>query len=183
MRVGGEQPIEVDVRVIAATNRVPEEAVQDGKLREDLWYRLKVFPIAAAAAARARRRHRELLAEHFLGRAQPARKAPTGALRAGALERCGVHRWPGNVRELKNVMHRAFILAEKEIRPAHLPPELSEHAPVAGETSPLTTLAESDRRLILATLEHFDGDRQQAAEALGVSLRTLYNRLRQYRTT
>ena len=179
-RVGGERVVKVDVRVIAATNCDLDSRVAQGKFRGDLLYRLKVFPIDLPPL-QERAEDIAALAHHFLGELnhQEGTDRCFAPATLAILERCA---WPGNVRELKNVIHHAFLLAEKEIRPAHLSPELSGDAPVAGGTIPLSTLAEADRRLILATLEHFDGDRQQTAEALGVSLRTLYNRLRKYRT-
>ena len=137
-----------------------------------------MFPIDLPPL-RARADDIPALAHHFLGelnRKEGADKSFSAAALA-ILQRCA---WPGNVRELKNVIHRAFILAEKEIDPSHLAPELSGHQQPAGLPSALTTLAEAERRLILATLDHFQGDRRKAADALGVSLRTLYNRLREY---
>ncbi len=119
------------------------------------------------------------LAHHFLdelNRKEGATKTFTPAT-LGILQRCA---WPGNVRELKNVIHRGFILAEGEIDPSHLAPDLSGHQPAAALPVPLTTLAAAERRLVLATLTHFAGDRREAAKALDVSLRTLYNRLREY---
>jgi DNA-binding NtrC family response regulator len=178
-RVGGEKTVKVDVRIIAATNRDLDARVAEGKFRGDLLYRLKVFPIDLPPL-RARAEDIAALAHHFL--AELNRKEGTDRSFAPAtlaiLQRCA---WPGNVRELKNVIHHAFILAEKEIGPSHLAPGQSGHGPADGHPSSLTTLAEAERRLILATLEQFDGDRHKAAEALGVSLRTLYTRLREYR--
>jgi two-component system, NtrC family, response regulator HydG len=177
-RVGGEKTVRVDVRIIAATNRDLDARVAEGKFRGDLLYRLKVFPIDLPPL---RERVEDIagLAHHFLGelnRQDGTEKGFTPAALA-ILQRCA---WPGNVRELKNVIHRAFILAEKEIGPSHLAPELSGPTTADGLPGALTTLAEAQRRLILATLEHFDGDKRKAAEALGVSLRTMYNRLREY---
>jgi two-component system, NtrC family, response regulator HydG len=178
-RLGGEKALKVDVRIIAATNRNLDARVAEGKFRGDLLYRLKVFPIDLPPL-RERTDDIPALAHHFLGelnRKEGADKSFSAAALA-ILERCA---WPGNVRELKNVIHRAFILAEKEIDPSHLAPELSGQGPPAGlPSAALTTLAEAERRLIMAALEHFGGDRRKAAEALGVSLRTLYNRLREY---
>ena len=122
MRIGGEVPIAMDVRVIAATNRVPEQAIQEGKLREDLWYRLNVFPIGLPPL-RERAGDIEVLAEHFLAELNAGRgrtSAGVSAARA-ALLRYG---WPGNVRELKNLVHRAYILGETEIGAECLPAEL-----------------------------------------------------------
>jgi DNA-binding NtrC family response regulator len=177
-RVGGEKMLKIDVRIIAASNRDLEAAVAEGRFREDLLYRLNLFPIRLPPL-RERADDIEALTEHFLAelnRQEGAHKTLAPAT-AAILRRCA---WPGNVRELKNVIHRALILAEQEIGPAHLAPELSGHGPAARLPSALTTLAEAERRLILAALEHFEGDRRKAAEALGVSLRTLYNRLREY---
>jgi two-component system, NtrC family, response regulator AtoC len=177
-RVGGEKATKIDVRIIAATNRDLDARVTEGAFRGDLLYRLKVFPIDLPPL-RARAEDIPALAHHFLGeinRKEGADKSFTTAALA-ILERCA---WPGNVRELKNVIHRAFILAEKEIDPSHLAPDLAGRKPPAESAGSLTTLAEAERRLIQATLEHFGGDRRKAAGALGVSLRTLYNRLREY---
>src|SRR5439155_1547405 len=118
-RVGGETELKVDVRVVAATNREPGQAVADGKLREDLLYRLSVFPIRLPAL-RERAGDVELLAGAFLAEFNAAEGTRKGISRA-ALELLRGHSWPGNVRELKNAVHRAFILADEEISPGHLP--------------------------------------------------------------
>lgn len=184
IRLGGERPIAVDVRVIAASNRDPEEAVAHGKLREDLLYRLRVFPIHLPPL-RERGDDIELLAEHFLdllNRPEGANKAFT---RPG-MQTLRSHTWPGNVRELKNVIHHAFILADQDIDPTCLPSQLGSAAG-DGASSPTlhlkvgTSLADADRRLILATLDQLGGDKKRAAEILGVSVKTLYNRLHEYR--
>ncbi len=180
-RVGGEKPVKVDVRIIAATNRDLEARVAEGKFRADLLYRLKVFPIALPPL-RERLEDVTALARHLLAelnRKESGDKTFTPAA-LDILQRCA---WPGNVRELRNVIHRAFILAEREIDPSHLAPELSGQGAAKELPVPLTTLAAAERRLVLATLEHFEGDRRRVAKALGVSLRTLYNRLREYGAT
>jgi DNA-binding NtrC family response regulator len=180
-RIGGNEPIKVDVRVVAATNRDAEAAVAKGKLREDLLYRLNVFPIGLPPL-RERAEDIELLAEHFLAllnRQEGRQKKFTPAAR----QRLQEHRWPGNVRELKNLVQRAYILAEDEIGPSALP------LPVGGSTrraGPLSidvgmAVAEAQRRLIMATLEGYGGDKKKAADVLGISLKTLYNRLTEYR--
>jgi two-component system, NtrC family, response regulator HydG len=181
-RLGGNDAFKVDVRVIAATNRSPEEAVADGKLREDLLYRLNVFPIAVPPL-RERKDDIELLVEDTL--AQLNRQEGTDKkLTAAGLERLKQQAWPGNVRELKNVIQRAFILTEDVIRTEDLP--LS--GPVRRETPQDglgvgvgMTIAEAERCLIQATLETYGGDKKRAAEVLGISLKTLYNRLGEYR--
>jgi DNA-binding NtrC family response regulator len=177
-RVGGERTAKVDVRIIAATNRDLDAMVAEGKFRGDLLYRIKVFPIDLPPL-RARAEDIAPLAQHFLDELN--RKEGTHKTFApevlSILERCA---WPGNVRELKNVIHRAFILAETEVAPTHLAPELSGHEPTVELSHSPTTLAEGERRLILAALAHFGGDRKKASAALGVSVRTLYTRLREY---
>jgi DNA-binding NtrC family response regulator len=190
MRLGGERPLEVDVRVIAATNRVPEDAVSEGKLREDLYYRLKVFPVPLPPL-RERAGDVELLASFFvqeLNRSEGIEKELTPE----ALARLRTHHWPGNVRELKNVLHRAYILADREITADSLPVEVGHGqappATMAGTPSaPMlhvpvgSSVADVEKRLIIATLDRLGGDKQRAAEVLGISVKTLYNRLNAYK--
>jgi two-component system, NtrC family, response regulator HydG len=196
MRIGGEKAIAIDVRVIAATNRVPEQALQEGRLREDLWYRLNVFPIPLPPL-RERAGDIEVLAEHFLAELNAAAQTRK---RWNAPARLALQRypWPGNVRELKNLAHRAYILAEEEIGPQHLPPEVmgggstasAAEWPRGGNASELgatmlirvgSKAVDVEQQLILATLEACAGNKQKAAEILGVSLKTLYNRLAAYK--
>jgi DNA-binding NtrC family response regulator len=195
MRIGGETPISIDVRVIAATNRLPEQSIQEGKLRGDLWYRLNVFPITLPPL-RERAGDIDVLAEHFLAElntSQGTRKRWGPSARA-ALLRYG---WPGNVRELKNLVHRAYILAEDEIGADRLPAEVvgaisnsnnrrQPHAAELGTTLSVrvgSTAAEVEQQLILKTLDACGGNKQRAADVLGVSLKTLYNRLAAYKET
>jgi two-component system, NtrC family, response regulator HydG len=181
IRIGGELPIQVDVRVIAATNRVPEEAVAAGKLREDLLYRLNVFPIELPPL-RERGEDLELLASSFLEQLNKA-ECSNKTLSRAALQRLRAHSWPGNVRELKNVLHRAFILADEEIGPSCFPRELrgaDSASAVTIEEETTNPLVEAERRVILATLEQTGGDKRKAASVLGISMKTLYKRLRAY---
>jgi len=182
-RVGGETPIGVDARVVAATNRDPRAAVRGGKLREDLYYRINVFSIEVPPL-RNRDEDLELLARHFLeeldGDADPHTE-----LSAEALEALAAYPWPGNVRELKNVVRSAHILADGEIGVTDLPAEITGgkvEVPSGGrvQLSPGTPLAEAERQLIFATLEDCDGNRTRAAKKLGISVKTLYNRLKAY---
>jgi DNA-binding NtrC family response regulator len=185
-RVGGEQEQSVNVRIIAATNRDPNQAVAQGRLREDLLYRLAVFPLPLPPL-RARGTDIELLAQHFLDELN----APAGTTKvfsAAALEYLARHGWPGNVRELKNAVQRAFIMAETEVNfePA------DHHTPIAMRDKPLapagsslhfaigTPLEAIEREVIVATLEHCRGRKRETAQLLGVSLKTLYNRLNEY---
>jgi DNA-binding NtrC family response regulator len=179
-RIGGNEPVTVDVRVLAATNRRPEEAVAKGKLREDLLYRLNVFPIGLPPL-RERREDVELLAEHFLQILNKEHDTYKVFTRP-SLNRLKSHNWPGNVRELKNLVHRAFILAEEHIGLDCLPLGVQESAGSSLALKVGTSLGEAERRLILATLEECEGDKKKAAEVLGISLKTLYNRLNEYKS-
>jgi transcriptional regulator with PAS, ATPase and Fis domain len=181
-RIGGETLHKVDVRLVAATNRNPKKAVTEGKLREDLLYRLLVFPIELPPL-RERGDDLELLAQHFLGelnRQADGHKRVTDA----ALDRLRMHNWPGNVRELKHVMERAFIMAADVIDPECLPADGGIPATAESDLGIEIgmPIAEAERRLVLATLERTSGDKKRAAEVLGISLKTLYNRLNAYKT-
>jgi two-component system response regulator AtoC len=181
-RVGATDPIRVDVRVIAASNRDPRKAVVDGTLREDLLYRLNVFPIHLPAL-HGREGDVRLLAEHFLAQLNE-REGTNKRFSESALERLAMLPWPGNVRELKNVVERAAILADVVIEPTALP-EARNAPPARADGAPLqirvgSSIADVERRLILATLDHLSGDKRRAAEMLGISLKTLYNRLNVY---
>ena len=252
MRVGSTQTIESDVRVLAATNRSPEQSVAAGQLREDLWYRLNVFPIELPPL-RDRLSDVPLLAQHFLT-AFGTQEGSAKKFSADALERLATYRWPGNVRELRNVVQRAYVMASGEVigvqwlpgsdaaaaataagnasatatttataapgvasaamsaaRPAAsaapviknlapadstglptpaTPPALArvmegdEAAAVAPDGSIVlrigTSLVDAERALILATLRHHHHHKERTAAALGVSLKTLYNRLKEY---
>ncbi len=180
-RLGGDQPVEVDVRVLAASNRDPLQAVAEGKLREDLLYRLQVFPVAMPPL-RERGDDVRLLAEHFLVDLN-SREGTEHTFSDEALERLVNHAWPGNVRELKNVVHRAYILADSVLDGSCLPSEISGK-PCAGRSLQFQvgdSIEAVERRLILATLEAHGGNKRKVAEVLGVSLKTLYNRLNAYR--
>jgi two-component system response regulator AtoC len=181
-RVGGEALIPMTVRLIAASNRAPKEAIHAKKLREDLYYRLNVFPIVLPPL-RDRGEDALMLAEHFL-EGMNAAEGTSKRLSAGARERIQTHGWPGNVRELKNELQRAFILSDRLIELDDLAsgPEPSA-APPSGAEQPSGvggSLEDAERQLILATLERCGGDKKQAAQILGISLKTLYNRLHLY---
>ena len=186
-RVGGEQELSVNVRIIAATNRDPNHAVAQGLLREDLLYRLAVFPLPLPPL-RAREADIELLAQHFLDELNAAggnAKVFTAAARDFLVH----HAWPGNVRELKNAVQRAFIMADTEINFDTRAPALPRaDKPLAGTAAGMlqfavgTPLQDIEREVIVATLEHCRGRKRETAELLGVSLKTLYNRLNEYRS-
>jgi DNA-binding NtrC family response regulator len=184
MRVGSTQVQETDVRLIAATNRNPMQAVASGKLREDLLYRLNVFPIHLPPL-RDRADDVPLIACHFL-RQIGEREGEAKRFAPEVLERLSEYRWAGNVRELRNVVYRAYVMAaDSIIVDACLPTSPSAAtAPMAGAATLTvqvgTTLAEIDRQVTLATLDHFGKHKEKTAAALGISLKTLYNRLKEY---
>jgi DNA-binding NtrC family response regulator len=181
-RVGGEDEIDIDVRVVAATNRDPDEALDDGTLREDLYYRLAQFPIRVPPL-RERGEDVELLANIFLAELNAA-NGVAKAFSSQVLERLRLYSWPGNVRELKNAVGRAYVLAGETIELDDLPPRVLDGGPHAQDYLRITIgqpLAEVERRAILATVRHFEDDKKAAAEALGISLKTLYTKLKKYR--
>jgi DNA-binding NtrC family response regulator len=188
MRVGSDEQFETDVRIVAATNRQPMEAVQHGKLREDLYYRLNVFQVLLPPL-RERLEDIELLAPFFLS----AISAVDGGARRfspAAIDRLKQYHWPGNVRELRNVVQRAAIMIDGPvIEQVQLPDEAGQGMPggrgLGTEIGTLrvpigSSIAEVEKQLIIATLDHCGGVKERTAEMLGVSLKTLYNRLREY---
>jgi len=182
-RVGSEEPIQTDVRILAATNRQPQDAVRTGRLREDLFYRLDVFEVALPPL-RERGLDAVLLAQAFL---RELNQAEGLALSFGeaALNELTHYPWPGNVRELRNVICRSALIAEaKTIETLSLPPTPALADTVQGLGVPKSpvgnTIAQAERELILATLDHCHGQRENTAEMLGISLKTLYNRLKDY---
>ncbi|MCB1746308.1 MAG: sigma-54-dependent Fis family transcriptional regulator [Gammaproteobacteria bacterium] len=177
-RVGGTQELPVDVRVVAATNRNPDDAVAEGALREDLYYRLMVYPLRVPPL-RERPEDIAALAQHFLD-AQNAAYGTAKTLTEAALARLTAHTWPGNVRELKHTIQRMYINADDTLDEACVPDDLEGAPPWDRHSLKLTVgtpIAEAERRLVLSTLEHFNGDKKRAAQTLGVSLKTIYNRL------
>jgi DNA-binding NtrC family response regulator len=202
-RLGGRTEFEVDVRVVAATNKVPEEAVRDGHLREDLFYRLNVFHIHLPPL-RERMEDIPAIAETLLGDLNRKHECRVSDMAPQVVEAFGGHNWPGNVRELRNVLERAVILAgEGTIEMKHLPAFLQNRpagaAPAAQAVPPAplaaappaedagavkfqigTTVEEAEKGLILRTLQHTRNNKTRAAEILGISLKTLHNKLKEY---
>ena len=176
------------MRVIAATNRCPLQAVQSGQLREDLLYRLAVFPIDLPPL-RSRGNDVDLLAESFLAdlNAQPGTQKRFSALARMTLKQ---HSWPGNVRELKNCIERAFILGDQTLELAPLIQSAQSTMVARGEDQSGarerldirvgSRIYDMERSLIEATLDYFQGNKRRAADALGCSLKTLYNKLNGY---
>ena len=184
-RLGGRTEQSVDVRVLAATNLDPVDAVQKGKLREDLYYRLNVFALRLPPL-RDRKEDLALLVQSFLGEFNSRNQKTIAGVDHQAMRMLEQYGWPGNVRELRNVIERATILATGQfIEPRHLPPALSnepapQHQPQVA-LAPGTTVEEAERRLIMMTLEHTRDNKTRAAEILGISLKTLHNKLNKLR--
>ena len=180
MRIGSNQELATDVRIIAASNRDPEDAIGDGKLRLDLYHRLNVFPLLIPVL-RERGNDVALLAQHFLDDLNATHATDKILSDDGLTSLAGYH-WPGNVRELRNYIQRAYILSDQVIDAAALTPAFTSQSPIGMALAiPVgTSLAEVDRKLIFATLELCGGVKKRAADILGISLKTLYNRLEEY---
>jgi DNA-binding NtrC family response regulator len=189
-RVGAEAEIPVDVRVLAATNRSPVEAVEAGHLREDIYYRLAVVLIRLPPL-RERGDDAVALADWFLERLN-RRHGVAKRFSAAMRKRVAQYEWPGNVRQLRNAVERAFVLCDEVLDADH---DFGA-APARGSAGSLgsrgteapsitlpigTSLDEIERNFILATLDHFGGDKRRAASALRCSVKTLYNKLHLYR--
>jgi transcriptional regulator with PAS, ATPase and Fis domain len=182
-RLGGGRDIRFDVRVIAATNRDAGGAIREGRLREDLYYRLNVFELVMPPL-RERGDDIPLLAQHFVREFSRKHQLRVEGLGESAARQLESHPWPGNVRELRNVMERAVIVARSGwIERRHLPPYLQTMTPGGSPTLTLpagTTLAEAERRLILQTLERVGENKAAAARQLGLDVKTIRNKLRSY---
>ena len=182
LRVGGDEEVKVDVRLVAATNRDLDSAVKQGNLREDLMYRLAVFPIRVPPL-RERGSDIEMLALHFL-QTLNEKEGTQKVFSRNSLDVIRSYSWPGNVRELKNVVHRAFILGTDTLDVEDCISDLAAKKPTVHEGYLNffvgTPLADAQKEIILATLKHYSGNKRLTAEALGISLKTLYNRLKEY---
>ena len=185
-RLGSRKEISVDVRILAATNRSPEEAIQSGNLREDLLYRLNVFRIALPPL-KDRKEDLPLLAQHLVTQLAEKHNRPARFLSSGAITALQFHAWPGNVRELRNVIERAVIICSGEqIERHHFAPyPIEQRVRLRDEdtiTMPVgTPLEECERQMIMRTLQKTKNNKTRAAELLGISLKTLHNKLNLYR--
>ena len=185
-RLGGRAEQSVDVRVIAATNANPTEAVRDGRLREDLYYRLNVFSIELPPL-RQRKEDLSLLIQSFLAEFNERNGKSVSAVEPSAMQMLERYHWPGNVRELRNIVERAVILSRGPFIERSLFPPLVPQAPRVDSDSPSValqpgmTVDEAEERLILMTLEHTHDNKTRAAEILGISLKTLHNKLNRFR--
>jgi len=180
-RVGGNQTIRVDVRVIAATNRNLSDLVAKGKFREDLFYRLNVVSLEMPPL-RDRRTDIPALAKFFLDRFVKENAKAIEGFTTEALERLMAYDWPGNVRELENAVERAVVLCNTpQIEARHLPPSVQPRMTPAGMPAiPGSTMTEIERYAILETLKSTGGSTSKAADILGISVRTIQYRLHQY---
>lgn len=180
-RVGGSRIIKVDVRIIAATNRDLVDMIEKGEFRSDLYYRLNMITIHVPPL-RDRRSDIPKLAEYFLGKYSVAHKLRVRTISRNAMELLVQYDWPGNVRELNNYIGRAVFLAESDvILPKHLPQELREKKQKPStEITVGMTLKEIEKELILKTLEAFEGNRTKTAETVGISLRALHYKLKEW---
>ncbi len=193
-RVGGRDVIEADVRVLTATNRDPMKAIADGKLREDLYYRLNVFTIVLPPL-RDRREDVPMLARYFADEYASRNGTPASVIDARATEMLTAHAWPGNVRELKNAIERAALLAAgRPILPEHLPVEVQKSVgavmdrpsePAAPQSDVVSlpvgmSMDHAEREMIRTTLLHTSGNKTRAAKILGISLKTMHNKVKKY---
>jgi two-component system, response regulator FlrC len=189
-RVGGKTPVKVNVRVIATSNRDMDQAVAKGDFREDLYFRLNVVNLQLPSL-KERPKDVIVLSEHFISKYAKANDMPDRPITPGAIQKLLQHSWPGNVRELENTMHRAVLIAgPHEIDEAAIMLSGSKAAqqvassPQAssadGESFVGQTVADMERQLIIATLDHCFGNRTHAANVLGISIRTLRNKLKLY---
>jgi len=197
-RLGGKAEFEVDVRLVAATNKVPDEAIRGGNLREDLFYRLNVFHIHLPPL-RERKQDIAPIAEALISDLNRKHDCHVTSISPDVLSTLERHNWPGNVRELRNVLERAVILAgEGTVELRHIPASLqgravaaaagagpAADAPPADDAESVrfnigTTVEDAEKGLILRTLEHTHNNKTRAAEILGISLKTLHNKLKEY---
>jgi two-component system, NtrC family, response regulator HydG len=178
--VGSEVEVAVDARIVAATNRDPQQAIASGLLRQDLYFRLNVLPITMPPL-RARPSDIPLLVKSFLG--ELITDGRERVFSAESMQRLSAYHWPGNVRELKHVVQRALVMSDPSLAELNLPPRFE--SPFGGAAQygleAGRSIRDVERQLIELTLDHFAGDKKAAAETLGISLNTLYNRLNAYR--
>lgn len=181
-RVGGVKEIDINCRVISATNRTTQDLAENNVLREDLYFRLAVFPINIPPL-RERKEDVSILAENFLADLNE-QNGCAYRLTENQINKLTQYDWPGNVRELRHALHRAFIMSDPAGTELALPSDFTSPFTKAKKAEPGISagvkIDEMEKELIRTTLNHLDGDKPQAAEMLGISLKTLYNRLNKY---
>jgi two-component system response regulator HydG len=182
-RVGGKDAVKVDIRLVCATNRDLEKEVQLGNFREDLFYRINTI-IASVPPLRRRKEDIPALINHFLSQGDSHGFINRGKqMDEEAMKAMANYEWPGNIRELQNVCERLTILSDGHTIMLNDIPENIRHPEIKDETmeyDPAITLGELEKRYILKALNHFDGNKTQAAQALGITIKTLYNKLHEY---
>lgn len=181
-RVGGKDPIKVDIRLICATNRDLEKEVQVGNFREDLFYRINTI-VTSVPPLRRRKEDIPSLINHFLSSNSHAYLNRGRQMDDEAMKAMSNYDWPGNIRELQNVCERLQILCEGHVIMINDIPEnvrTPEQRDETSEYDPTITLSELEKRYVLKALAHFDGNKTQAAKALGITIKTLYNKLHEY---
>jgi transcriptional regulator with PAS, ATPase and Fis domain len=181
-RVGGKDPVRVDIRLISATNRELEKEVARGSFREDLFYRINTIMLQTPPLRR-RKEDIQMLVTHFLSQGQNAILGRGRQMSDEAMSVMMKYDWPGNIRELQNTCERLQILAEgHSIMPNDLPDHIRnpEYKAVIDDYDPTLTIHELEKRYILKALAYFEGNKTQAANALGITIKTLYNKLHEY---
>jgi DNA-binding NtrC family response regulator len=181
-RVGGKDPIKVNLRLVSATNRDLEKEVMEGRFREDLYYRINTITLNVPALRR-RKEDIPVLIEYFLSNGANAHLNRGRQMSPEAMEICVKYDWHGNIRELQNLCERLQILCEGHIiMPSDLPENIRnpEQKSVMDEYDPNISLHELERRYIIKALQYFDGNKTKAAQALGITIKTLYNKLHEY---
>ncbi|MGE3972974.1 MAG: sigma-54 interaction domain-containing protein [Bdellovibrionales bacterium] len=182
-RLGGRGPIKVNVRIIATTNRDLKEMVKNGQFREDLYYRLNVIPLEIPPL-RQRLKDIELLTKHFIGVSCLINGKNVKDISDAALRKLKGASWPGNIRELENTIERAVLLAKSEtIHEDDFPSLTSAQSSTIYDLSPGMTVSDAEKFLILRTLDYTSQNRTQAAKMLGISIRTLRNKIQEYKLT
>ena len=184
-RIGGKSPIKVNTRIIATSNRNLEQEVEKGTFRQDLYYRLNVINIDIPSL-KDRKDDIPVLANHFVKKYSEMNDIPLKAISSAAEKKLLSYLWPGNVRELENTIHRAVLVStgdeigEEAIILSHPNLVIEQNKEVTGGEFQLSTMADMERNLIIDTLKHTFGNRTNAANILGISIRTLRNKLKQY---
>lgn len=181
-RVGGKEPIKVDIRLISATNRELDSEVIKGNFREDLYYRINTITVHSPPLRR-RKEDIPMLVEYFLSRGHSRVLNRGQEMTPEAMQALMKYDWPGNIRELQNLCERLQILADNQaIHTTDLPDSIlkPENKLVIGQYDPSLSLHELERRYIVEALKHFEGNKTQAANALGITIKTLYNKLHEY---
>ncbi|HEY4658579.1 MAG TPA: sigma 54-interacting transcriptional regulator, partial [Gemmatimonadaceae bacterium] len=181
-RLGGTRELQVDVRLIAATNHDIVEAVREGRFREDLYCRLNVMALRLPSLREREREDRLALLKHCFAELRAGLPAAPAEITSEALERLLAYGWPGNIREMRNVLERALIMARgaKKVAPEHLPADLGRRVPADGGRGLPVSLEEVGRRHIERTLRRHGGNRTRAAAELGISRATLINKIKAF---